>query len=166
VRRRSGQAALEFAVLYAGVILPLTFMVIFVSEMLWTWHSVADFTRDLARYAATHCWMTDGSASNVLVDYMPAHVPPMIDRDQFQTNTAGVQVQYFTQNADGTLSPFDGSACSGICEPDAVSVSVTAYRYTRFSGFFKLGAVTMPPFTTTVPMESGGYQDASGSCVP
>ena len=31
-------------------------MVIFVAEMLWVWHSVVDFTRDGARYAATHCW--------------------------------------------------------------------------------------------------------------
>ena len=54
-----GQALTEFAVLYAGVILPLTFMTIFVAEMLWIWHSVADFTRDGARYAATHCWMSD-----------------------------------------------------------------------------------------------------------
>jgi hypothetical protein len=25
--------------------------------------------------------------------------------------------------------------------------------------------VTMPPFTTNLPMESGGFQDASGACV-
>src|ERR1019366_5779452 len=50
----SGQATVEFAVLYAAVVLPLTFMIVFVSEMLWIWHSVADFTRDGARYAATH----------------------------------------------------------------------------------------------------------------
>ena len=49
---------LEFALLYAGVMLPLTFMVIFVAEMLWVWHSVIDFTRDGARYAATHCWQS------------------------------------------------------------------------------------------------------------
>src|SRR5579862_1225852 len=57
--RRSGQATVEFAVLYAGVVLPLIFMTIFVAEMLWIWHSVADFTRDAARYASTHCWMSD-----------------------------------------------------------------------------------------------------------
>ena len=47
--RAPGQAAIEFALLYAAVILPLTFMMIFVSEMLWVWHSVVDFTRDGAR---------------------------------------------------------------------------------------------------------------------
>ncbi len=40
------QASIEFALLYSAVILPLTFMVVFVSEMLWVWHSVVDFTRD------------------------------------------------------------------------------------------------------------------------
>ena len=92
-------------------------------------------------------------------------VPRMIDMDQFQNNSAGIQVQYLAQQPDGSLAVFDGSACSG-CLPDVVSVSITAYQYKRFSGFFRLPNVTIPPFTTTVPMESGGLQDASGTCVP
>ncbi len=32
---RGGQALMEFAVVYASVILPLTFMTIFVAEMFW-----------------------------------------------------------------------------------------------------------------------------------
>jgi len=161
---RAGQAVAEFALLYTAVALPLTFMVVFVAQMLWIWHSVVDFTRDGARYAATHCWQSDGSAGNVL-QYMQSHVPLMIDMDQFQNNTAGIQVQYFGEQPDGSLAPFDSGVCSG-CLPDAVSVRVTAYQYKRFSGFFKLPNVTIPPFTTTVPMESGGLQDASGTCVP
>jgi hypothetical protein len=135
-RARSGQAITEFALLYAGVVLPLTFMVVFVAQMLWIWHSVVDFTRDGARYAATHCWQQDGSAGNVL-QYMQSHVPAMIDMDQFQTNAAGIQVQYFAEQPDGSLAAFDNGACSG-CLPDAVSVSITAYQYKRFSSFFKL----------------------------
>lgn len=160
---RSGQAVTEFALLYTGAVLPLTFMVVFVAQMLWIWHSVADFTRDGARYAATHCWQADGNAGNVL-QYMQSHVPLMIDMDQFQNNSAGIQVQYFTEGPDGSLGPLN-TDCSG-CLPDAVSVSITAYQYKRFSSFFRLPNVTIPPFTTTVPMESGGLQDASGTCVP
>src|SRR5262249_57764962 len=52
---RRGQAAFEFALLYSAVILPLTFMIVFVAEMIWTWHSVVDFTRAGAQFAATHC---------------------------------------------------------------------------------------------------------------
>lgn len=162
MRRRSarGQAVMEFAVLFTAVILPLTFMSIFVAEMLWVWHSVVDFTRDGARYASTHCWMAD--SSNVL-QYMESHVPPMIDQDQFQTGTAGIQVQYFS---DGGVTPFSGETCGGVCVPDAVSVSITNYQFLRFASFMKQPPVTIPPFTTTVPMESAGYQDASGVCVP
>jgi len=97
--RHSGQATVEFALLYASVVLPLTFMIVFVSEMLWVWHSVADFTRDGARYAATHCWMADGSNVAGAGGYMPTHVPAMIDMDQFQTGAAGIQVQYFSDRS-------------------------------------------------------------------
>jgi hypothetical protein len=164
-RTRRGQAAIEFALLYSAVVLPLTFMLIFVSEMLWTWHTAVDFTAQIAHFAATHCWQPDNSGSNVTL-WATTHVPPMIDRDQFQSNAAGVTVSYFTQNADGTQTPFDGAACNGgVCVPDLVSVSITSYTFNRFSNFFGLAGVKMPPFTTVVPMESGGYQDASGVCV-
>jgi hypothetical protein len=168
---QNGQAAIEFALLYSAVLLPLTFMLVFVAEMIWTWHSVVDFTRAGAQFAATHCWSSDGGGTNV-IGWMETHVPPMIDRQQFQTNAAGIQVQYFTQGTDGSLTPLSGCSDGGaICEPDVVSVSITSYQFTRFSSFFKLGAVQMPPFTTTVPMESGGYQvdpanpATAGSCV-
>ena len=172
MRRRSGQALTEFAVLYAGVVLPLTFMIVFVSEMLWVWHSVVDFTRDGARYAATHCWMADASNVAGTGGYMPTHVPPMIDMDQFQTGAAGIQVKYYQADlTTGALTEFscDSGECSAACVPDAVSVSITSYKFTRFSGFFKLPAVTIPPFTTSVPMESAGCNqdpDQSGSCLP
>ena len=131
-RPRSGQASIEFALLYGAVILPLTFMVVFVSEMLWVWHSVVDFTRDGATYAATHCWMGDGG--NVTT-YMTTHVPRMIDMDKFQSGEAGLQVSYFSQDpATGQLTPFacaSGAECSAGCVPDAVTVSVTSYQFTR-----------------------------------
>ena len=159
-RARSGQALTEFAVLYAGVILPLTFMTIFVAEMLWIWHSVVDFTRDGARYAATHCWTSD--SGNVL-SYMTSHVPAMIDRAQFQAGDAGISVQYYS---DGGVTPFNGESCAGICVPETVSVSITNYQFLRFAAFMRLPPVTIPPFTTSIPMESAGFQDASGTCVP
>ncbi len=60
LKSESGQTTVEYGLLYAGVILPLTFAIIFVAEMLWVWHSVVDFTRDGAQYAATHCWESNG----------------------------------------------------------------------------------------------------------
>jgi hypothetical protein len=163
-RRRSGQSTLEFALLYGGVVLPLTFMTIFTAQMLWVWHSVVDFTRDGARYAATHCWMSD--ASNV-VQYMEAHVPRMIDQGQFQNNAVGITVEYFAQDpVSGALTPFacDGD-CSANCHPDTVSVSIANYQFQRFSTFFRLPFVQMPDFRTSLPMESAGC-DESGNCLP
>ncbi len=166
-RPRSGQATIEFALMYGAVILPLTFMVISISQILWVWHSVVDFTRDGATYATTHCWMGDGS--NVQT-YMSTHVPRMIDMDKFQTGAAGVQVDYFSRDpATGQLSPFNcasGAECSTNCIPDAVTVSVTSYQFTRgLATFFKLPPVTIPPFATSLPMQSAGCDEA-GNCLP
>lgn len=162
---RSGQATLEFAILYAGVILPLSFSVIFVAEMLWVWHSVVDFTREGARYAATHCWQ--GDAANV-VNYMQTHVPRMIDMDQFQNGSAGITVQYFGRDPDsGALSDFscDGGECSTACIPDTVTVSITSYQFNRFVGFFRLPPVPLPDFHASMPMGGAGC-DETGNCLP
>jgi Flp pilus assembly protein TadG len=164
-RGRGGQATVEFALLYAGVILPLTFMVVFVAEMLWVWHSVTDFTRDGARYAATHCWQSD--TSNVLT-YMTTHVPRMIDMDQFQNGAAGITVQYFARDPDsGVLTDFtcDAGDCTTNCVPDAVTVSVTTYQFTRFAGFFRLPAVTLPDLHASMAMGGAGC-DETGTCLP
>jgi hypothetical protein len=158
---RCGQASIEFALLYAGAILPLTFMAIFVAQMLWIWHGIADFTRDGARYAATHCYSADGA--NV-ISYMRSHVPPVVDQARFQSGDVELRVEYLALAPDGSTAPFTQNC--GNCIPDAVSVSVANYRFLRFSSFLGLPPVTIPPFTTNLPMESAGFQDATGGCVP
>ena len=62
---------------FAGILAPLTFGFIFTSQLLWVWHSVNDFTRQGAGYAATHCW--EASAGNVIA-FMQANVPLMPDQ--------------------------------------------------------------------------------------
>ncbi len=163
-RRASGQATVEFALLYAGAILPLTFMIIFVGEMFWVWHSVVDVTRDGARYAATHCWQGDGG--NVIA-YMESHVPLMIDMNQFQNGAAGITVQYYQRDPDtGVLTDFScDTDCSINCVPDTVTVSVTNYQFGRLATYFKLPAVPLPDFHTSAAMESSGC-DESGNCLP
>ena len=154
-RNTSGQAIADFAVLYAGVILPLTFMTFFVAEALWIWHGMVEFTRDGARFAATHCYQPD--TSNV-VTYMQTHVPPVIDQAQFSVGgSAIINVQFF----DSTGAPFDNPDCAD-CVPDTVSVSVTNYTFGRLAGFLKLPGIAMPPFTTNLPMESAGL-DSQGN---
>ena len=166
-RKRSGQAAIEFALLYGVIILPLTFMTVFVSEMLWVWHSVVEFTRDGAHYAATHCWMGDGSNVNT---YMTTHVPRMIDMDKFINGEVGLTISYFSVDpATGQFAPYAcaaGADCSAACVPDAVTVSVNSYQFTKgLSTLFGLPPVTMPPFSASMPMQSAGCDEA-GNCLP
>src|SRR5260370_4471882 len=86
-RIQSGQATVEYALLTAGVIVPMTFGLIYVSQLLWIWHSVADFTRDGARYASTHCWQAHGGT---VLNSMKTHVPQMVDQEQLQNGPAQI----------------------------------------------------------------------------
>jgi len=61
--KRRGQITVEFALIFAGAMIPLTFGMIFTAQILWVWHSVNELTRMGASYAATHCWQS--SAGNV-----------------------------------------------------------------------------------------------------
>jgi hypothetical protein len=162
-KRRKGQAALEFAFLYGGVILPLTFGILYVAEMYWVWHSMVEFTRDGARYAATHCFQTD--TQNV-VTYMQTHVPVNIDQTQFQVGgSAQIAVNYLQLDPNtGILGPVacDG-ACSTDCVPDAVTVSVTNYEFRRFVGFLNLPPVVLPSFPTSMPVGSNGCNGDNGA---
>jgi hypothetical protein len=162
---RSGQATVEFALLYTLVLVPLIFGIIFISQMLWIWHSVVEFTRDGARYAATHCYQ--GDAGNV-ISYMRANVPPMIDQNQFQLGPASIDVTYYQNGgAGGNLSGFScDTECSTHCEPDIVSVGVSGYQFDRLLNYLKLPPILVPPFTTIIPTESLGCDPATGICIP
>jgi hypothetical protein len=160
--RNAGQTTVEFALLYGTVIVPLVFGLIFVAQAYWVWHSIVEFTRDGARYAATHCWQADGQ--NV-IQYMQANVPPNIDQAQFQPGgIAQINVNYFELDPGGSLQliAFD-CAPGSLCEPDAVTVSVTNYQFQHY--VLLLQSVTMPPFPTSQAVGSAGY-DQSGVCTP
>ncbi|MGI8742963.1 MAG: TadE family protein [Bryobacteraceae bacterium] len=160
-----GQSTVEYAILTVGVIIPLTFGIIYLAQMLWVWHSVTDLTRDGARYAATHCWQA--SADNVIT-YMRTNVPLMIDRDQFTNGTADIQVNYFSRDpASGTLADFTcDTECSASCVPDAVTVRVVNYQFRNFVGYLGIPPVQMPDFRTSVAIESAGCDPEQGFCQP
>lgn len=165
MRRRSGQATLEFALTFGAITLPLTAAIIFTAQLLWVWHSVVDYTRDGTHYAVTHCYQASGD--NV-VNYMRSHVPPMIDADQFQQGAATIQVQYFQRNQEtGQLEEFscEGAECSTECVPDAVTVRVTGYEFRRVLTNLGIPPVPLPDFRTSIPMESAGCLPDGSSCL-
>lgn len=164
----AGQAALEYALIYAGVLLPLTFGLVFMAELLWVWHSVVELTRAGANYAATHCWQ--GDSENV-VAHMRSHMPVMIDADQFQNGPAEIVVQYFSREPEsGALIEFtcEDTECSTACVPDVVRVGVRNYEFRRFMGFLGLPPVPIPDFQASVPIESAGCsaEQEGGACLP
>jgi hypothetical protein len=163
---RQGQATLEYVLISGAVLLPVTLAIVFTAQLLWVWNSVVDFTREGARYAATHCWVSGGGNT---MDYMRTHVPPMVDMAQFQGGDAEIMVEYFGRNPEtGALEEFacDSGECSAMCVPDVVKVSVRNYEFRQFMAYLGLPPVRIPDFQTTVPMESAGCDPEQGICVP
>lgn len=160
--RRRGSVTVEFAVMYGAVVTPLLFGIVFVAQICWIWHSMAEFTRDGARYAATHCWTPGGE--NV-IQYMQANVPPTIDISAFRAGgSAQINVEYFSRDPDsGQLVPFScDAACSTTCIPDSVTVSISNYQFQRYATLLR--SLDMPPFPTSQAIASGGC-DETGVCI-
>jgi hypothetical protein len=150
---------------FVGIVFPVTFAIVYTSQLLWVWHSVNDFTRQGASYASTHCW--ESSAGNV-VDFMRANAPLMIDRDQFQNGQVAINVSYAANDpGSGQLVPFScDSDCSTACIPDTVTVGVSGYEFRTFITAIGLPAVPIPSFQTSLPMEGAGCDPEQGVCQP
>jgi hypothetical protein len=163
--RQRGQAAAEFAIVYAAILLPVTFAIIYTALLLWVWHSIADFTREGARYAVTHCWQSGGG--NV-ISWMRTNSPITWDRDQFISGPAEITVSYYARNADsGALEEFtcDGE-CSVNCVPDLVKVSVSNYEFRGFVTYLGLAPIRIPDFQTSLAVQSAGCDPEQVTCVP
>jgi hypothetical protein len=164
-RHTLGQATIEYLILLAGVITPITFGLISLSQILWIWHSVADFTRQGAQYAATHCWQPSGE--NVTT-WMRTNAPPIPDREQFSGGQVDFIVTYYKKNAEsGALEEFScDSECSTLCIPDLVKVQVRNYEYRAFVSYLGLPPVALPDFQSTMPIEGAGCDPEQGICNP
>jgi len=166
-RRNRGQATLEYVILLGTVILPLTFGLITLAQLLWTYHSVVELTRMGARYAATHCWQPSGE--NVR-NWMRQNAPLMLDRDAIVNGSAELRIEYFRKDPDsGALIEFtcETGECSPACIPDVVTVRVANYEFRQFiTTYLGLPPVQMPDFATTVPIEGAGCDPEQGTCTP
>jgi len=163
-RTRRGQATVEFALVYGLVLLPLTFMFVFACELLWVWHSVAEWTRAGAKYASTRCFQQDGE--NVK-QWMRANVPAVVDRDRFGSGEVEINVEYFSADpATGEPLPFTCEAveCSPACVPETVRVTIANYEFRRMLDVLGLPPVPLPDFRTVVSMEGAGCNPEEQSC--
>ena len=124
--RPIGQAVTEFALLFGGVVLPLTFMVVFMADAvdLAQRRRLHPLRRALRRHA-----LLDVDASNVIA-YMKANVPPMVDRISFRTGRPGISIPKTPTGPRPSTA-----ALRRPCVPDTVSVSVTNYQFMRFTAF-------------------------------
>lgn len=157
---------MEFVISYAGLVLPMTMMIVFTAQLLWVWHSMTDFTRLGARYATTHCWQ--GAGDNVRT-WMQQNTPLTADREQFQQGPAQIEITYLSKNPEsGTLEDFacEGGECSAACIPDVVRIRITGYEYRSLFTFLGLPSIGLPDFHTTIPMESAGCSPDSSECLP
>jgi hypothetical protein len=165
-RGERGQVLVENVLMFSGVLVPLTFGIVYLCQLLWVWNSIVEFTRDGASYAATHCWNNGGS--NVS-NYMRTHVPGNLDQDQFSTGQADLTINYYSRDlTSGALGDFicDAGDCTVGCIPDLVTVHVSTYQFRSFLSYLGLPAVSIPDFSTTVPMESAGCDPEQGTCLP
>jgi hypothetical protein len=144
------------ALVMIAAVIPLTLGLIAVAELTWTYHALTTLTRQGARYAATHCW-EDDSGSNV-VSWMQANAPPFPDRPQLITGEVQIQVSYWTHDLETRETvPFTcAGGCSAECVPDSVTVSISGYRFGHFLPLLGLQPMQVPPFSTTVEIESAG----------
>jgi hypothetical protein len=163
---RLGAVTVEFALVYGLILLPLSFMFVFACQMLWVWHSVAEWTRAGAKYAATHCYQAGGD--NV-TNWMRENVPRMIDQERFRQGEVEIAVEYFTQDpATGDPVEFtcEGPDCSVECIPEQVRITVSAYEFRRMFDVLGLAPVPLPDFRTSLSMEGAGCNPEDATCLP
>jgi len=148
------------------VIVPITLGLIAFTEVAWTYHALAALTRQGARYAATHCWQ-DSLGSNV-VTWIQNNAPAFPDRPQLQGGGIQIDVKYWTHDLDTHQSvPFEcGGACSPDCVPDSVTVSVSGYQFNHFFPMLGLDPLQVPPFASTVEIESAGGNPETAASNP
>lgn len=165
ILRRKGQATVEYAMLFVGVVMPFTFGMISMAQLLWTWHTAVEFTRMGARYATTHCWQAGGA--NVR-EWMRNNVPAVLDSEMLRNGPAEIEISYAKKDAmTGVWEEFVcDSECSANCIPDMVFVRIRHYEFRKFLNYLGLPSIMMPEFSASMPIENAGCDPDQGVCLP
>jgi hypothetical protein len=151
-----GTATVEMALTLVAAIVPITIGFIAFTEIAWTYHALITLTRDGARYAATHACSDDGGS---VVRWMQANAPAFPDRAQLSNGGISIQVSYWNHVLTDNQGDRSDALCDGgcaVCAPDSVTVSISGYQFNHFLTMLGLQPLQVPPFSTTVPIESAG----------
>ena len=148
-RRQKGQTLVEFA-LVAMIFFVILFGLIEFARALWTWNTIAQATRAGARFAVVEApTAADTEVKNYVVYLNSAGTgAPVLPG----LTTSNVTIQYL----DLTTNPATVAATlSEKRSSDVVQVRITGYSFSFVLPI--LGStLTLPPFTTTLPLEGLG----------
>lgn len=148
IRRERGTTTVEFAIVGAAAMLVL-FGVLEVARALFVWNTLAEATRRGARVAAV-CPIGSPTVPRVAIFGNPGadDTSPVLPN----LTTANVQVEYLDET-DAATTEYD--------VVKTVRVSIVDYEHTFLIPFIGQ-TVTVPGFSTTLPVESLGYIPDTG----
>ncbi|MEW6168865.1 MAG: TadE family protein [Pseudomonadota bacterium] len=142
-RRESGTTVVELAVAGAAVLLVL-FACLEIARLMFVWNTIGEATRRGARLAAV-CPPNHASVIAAAVlnppggDTRSGHVAGL--------ETTNVSVQYLDAG---------GATTASIADMAFVRVSITGFQHILAIPFITQ-TINVPPFATTIPVESLGY---------
>jgi len=145
LRRNSqkGQTLVEFA-LAVMLFLTLLFGIIEFGRALWTWNTIVQATRAGARFA-----ITSDPANNTAIKNWVVYSNAAGTGDPVLTGLSTSNVTVAFVKNDTTLiaaTPY---------QADVVQVGITGYNFDFIVPLFG-GSMTLPPFSTTLPVEGLG----------
>jgi len=143
--RENGQALLEFAMVTL-LFFVLVFGIIEFGRALWTWNTIVQATRAGARYAAVAIPSSDDAEIMKVVAYNDPNADASSKPVVPGLTEANVRVRYL--KSDGTIAANKNVA-------DLIEISVINYQFTFLVSFFG-PRISLPPFTTSLPLEGLG----------
>jgi Flp pilus assembly protein TadG len=148
-KQQQGTTTVEFA-LIAGLVMIVLFGVIEVARAFFVWNTITEATRRGAR-VATVCPIDHPAIARITVFGNPGggSTSPILHG----LSTGHVQIEYFN-NAGGAAGSFADIA--------QVRVSIRGYQHTLLVPFVGQ-TLEVPPFSTTLPVESLGYVPEAGA---
>lgn len=150
MKLQQGLATVEFAIVGTALFLIL-FGALEVSRALFVWNTITEATRRGARVAAI-CPYNHAAIKNIAIFNTPGGNAP-------STILPGLTVGNVTVSYYKT----DGTAAANEGETAYVAVAISGYQYTFHIPLMSLAPITLPPFTTTLPAESLGYNPTTNT---